>query len=453
MRLIKQRFPISGMQCDECALHVEEAVQDLPGVFKAEGNFGSESVALEYDADIISLNTLRAAIQKAGYDLGEAAAEKKGGIFKRIAAISAGLLGIVLLLYLDRWVQIDLPSPTLQTQADYGILFLIGVLTSFHCIGMCGGFVLGYTAAGSGRGWAALPRHLAYGLGKTLSYTSFGALFGLLGAFLAFTPLLRGIVMAAAGIFLLLYGLSMLQAFAVLRRVHIRMPKVLHNFVITRQRHFRSPLIVGLLNGLMIACGPLQAMYILAAGTGSAWQGGAMLFFFALGTLPVMLAFGFFASLITTATSKKMLQISGMLIVLLGIVMLNRSLVMLDSGYDFHSLSTKFTQMLQNTGLMKDRDAASGLLIQNGYQVVYMEVHDDKLQPSEFIIKRNYPVKWIIDVKKLSPCNKQLVIPSLNKTIELHPGLQMVEFLPEQAGAINWSCSMGMMSGSFKVVD
>src|SRR5512134_498499 len=47
----------------------------------------------------------------------------------------------------------------------------------------------------------------------------------------------------------------------------------------------RSPLVIGLLNGLMLGCGPLQAMYIMAAGTGSAQEGATMLFFFGLGTL------------------------------------------------------------------------------------------------------------------------------------------------------------------------
>ena len=45
-----------------------------------------------------------------------------------------------------------------------------------------------------------------------------------------------------------------------------------------------SSLITGLLNGLFIACGPLQAMYIYAAGTGSFFGGATSLFAFGLGT-------------------------------------------------------------------------------------------------------------------------------------------------------------------------
>ena len=53
---------------------------------------------------------------------------------------------------------------------------------------------------------------------------------------------------------------------------------------------------IGLLNGLMLGCGPLQAMYVMAAGTGSPQEGATMLFFFGLGTLIPLLSFGLIAS-------------------------------------------------------------------------------------------------------------------------------------------------------------
>ncbi len=58
---------------------------------------------------------------------------------------------------------------------------------------MCGGFVLSYTAEDARLGRPSYRSHLLYGAGKTLSYTTIGALFGLVGAFIAFTPMLRGV--------------------------------------------------------------------------------------------------------------------------------------------------------------------------------------------------------------------------------------------------------------------
>ena len=452
MRRTKQRYAVSGMQCDGCALNIEEAVQALPGIIRVAADFSSESVELEYDSDVIKPPAIAAAVNNAGYGLRKLVKAGKTDRIKRIAVIVAAIMGIAALLSLDKFFASEVSLEDIGARANYGILFLIGILTSFHCIGMCGGFVLGYASAGGGgTAKAQVLRHAAYAVGKTLSYTGFGALFGLLGGFIAFTPALRALVLVLAGVFLIVYGLSMLQAFAGLRRFHLKMPKFVQRFVATRQRSFHSPLAIGLLNGLMIACGPLQAMYVVAAGTGSALQGATLLLFFALGTLPVMLAFGFFASLVSAETGKKLLQISAFLVVLLGVMMINRSLTVLGSGYDISSLGAKLQQMLPETGTMLDRTDKPGLLIQNGYQMVYMEVNDADMRPSRFIIKKDYPVKWIINVIKLSPCNRELVIPSLDKTIKLQPGLQMVEFLPEQAGNISWSCSMGMISGSFVV--
>ena len=91
-----------------------------------------------------------------------------------------------------------------------GLLFLWGSLTGFHCVGMCGGFVVSYAAADARAGRSSFVSHLSYGAGKTLSYTAIGAAFGWLGAFIAFTPLLRGVAGVAAGAFLIIFGLNML---------------------------------------------------------------------------------------------------------------------------------------------------------------------------------------------------------------------------------------------------
>jgi sulfite exporter TauE/SafE len=88
----------------------------------------------------------------------------------------------------------------------------------------------------------------------------------------------------------------------------------------------------------MIICGPLQAMYVMAAGTGSPVEGALLMFFFGLGTLPVMLSFGWFATLISAGLTPKLVRFSGVIVLVLGILMVNRGLETAESGFDFHSL-------------------------------------------------------------------------------------------------------------------
>ena len=85
----------------------------------------------------------------------------------------------------------------------------------------------------------------------------------------------------------------MLEVFPALSHFHIKTPKFIMRFVGKEYRKHSNPFVIGLLNGLMIICGPLQAMYVMAAGTGNWTQGGAILFFFGIGTLPCCWASGF----------------------------------------------------------------------------------------------------------------------------------------------------------------
>ena len=97
----------------------------------------------------------------------------------------------------------------------------------------------------------------------------------------------------------------MLNLFPVLRQIRLKLPADMSRFIGQQSGSRNRPLVIGLLNGLMIACGPLQAMYVMAAGTGSALEGAKMLFTFGIGTLPVLLSFGVLTSLISAALTHQ----------------------------------------------------------------------------------------------------------------------------------------------------
>lgn len=456
MTRIKQyRLSVSGMQCADCENNIETAVAGLPGVARAKADFAAGSLVLDVNTEVTSLKTVCAAVKATGYDCIQAAASKKSASsLKRTVLILTALAGIILLLQLNRWIRLDVSFTDLNEQAGFGVIFLIGVLSSFHCIGMCGGFVLSYAADGARTGGPSYSSHLAYGFGKTVSYAAFGALFGFLGGAVNITTDMQSVAMALAGVFLIVYGLSLLDTFSGLRRFHIRLPRFLIYRLNEKRRKTSNPLMIGLLNGLMIACGPLQAMYIMAAGIGSPAYGAALLAVFALGTLPIMFAFGLLSSLMTANATRSLLKISGMVIMLMGSVMLNRSLLLSGTGYDANSLLAKISEksavLISAIG---GNALESPFHLQEGYQVIYTEVESYRYVPDRYTLKRNIPVKWILNVKELSLCNQQIVVPDLKRTIDLKPGLQIVEFLPRENGTIGWSCAMGMISGSFIVKD
>jgi len=68
-------------------------------------------------------------------------------------------------------------------------------------------------------------------------------------------------------------------------------------------------------------------------------------------------------------------------------------------------------------------------------------------------LRKDVPVKWIINAKQLTQCNRVIVVSNYGLRIELQAGIQTVEFTPTKAGVVAWSCWMGMIPGTFIVVD
>lgn len=333
----KLTLTVHNMVCGGCENAVESALGLLDGVCEAKASHVSQRVSVVYDGDITTADAIADTIRAAGYDVPiqtdadtaqhpgatPAVSMSTGPTRMRKVLVFVGLLfvigGVV------QWGRSLMPEVMMQmtTELSLATLFIVGFLTGFHCIGMCGSFVVSYVDKSQTMGRSALA-HAGYGIGKTLSYTALGGLFGLAGALVTVTPVMRGYAAVFAGVFLLLFGLKMLNFFAPLRKLNLRFPKVLTQKVTAALGRTRRPFVIGLLNGLLLGCGPLQAMYIMAAGTGNPVEGAMMLFFFGLGTLPALLGYGFFASYLSGKTIHDLVRVSGVLVIGMGLMMVNR---------------------------------------------------------------------------------------------------------------------------------
>ena len=435
------------MHCSSCEKIINRAVKKIEGIVRVKSDYPSQIVEVTYDDTISSLKEVYKGINAKGYrsvSLDHPIASNRKGV-RRFFGLLFGLAGIILIVFADSKLSGNLGLPEVSQGMSYGLLFLVGLTTGFHCVGMCGGFVVGYTAGNASAGRNTYTSHFLFGTGKTLSYSFFGAVFGLLGSIVAFTPTIRGGAAILAGVFLLIYGLNMLNVFPALRRFRIRAPG-LDRFVGDESRkHTNHPFTIGCLNGLMIACGPLQAMYVMAAGTGSMVEGAKMLFVFGLGTLPVMLGFGVITSFVSGRITQKILKGSGVIVMALGGIMLNRGMIM--TGFDIKTLVA---------GVYKEAVAAeiSNLPpMEKGHQVIKMEVTKTGFVPNHFVLRKNVPVIWVINGKELTACNKSIMVPKMGLEFDVKEGSQHIGFVPEKTGVISWSCWMGMMPGSFEVVD
>jgi plastocyanin len=91
--------------------------------------------------------------------------------------------------------------------------------------------------------------------------------------------------------------------------------------------------------------------------------------------------------------------------------------------------------------------------IENGVQIVRMTETANGYAPNQFTVKKGVPVRWIVDAQDPNSCASSIVMQKMNISRQLTKGENIIEFMPNETGVLKFSCSMGMYTGFFNVVD
>lgn len=437
MSIRKEKIKVYEMTCTSCENRVERAVKKLDGVIDAKAHYSEQYAEIQYDDESCNQSKIKAAIKAAGYSTQSSNDYKFMGILIIVAAIV--LLGL-------KTSGFDMDAKL--ANASYAVLFVVGLLTSLHCVGMCGGIMLSQSLSkeSTNKIEAIIPAVL-YNLGRVVSYTILGGIIGALGSVFSLSITAKAAMQVFAGVFMIMMGFNM-AGFKVFRKFQIRLP---HSVCKVKNKS-GSPFIVGLLNGLM-PCGPLQTMQLFALGTGSAVKGALAMFVFSIGTVPLMLTFGALSGLLSKGYTKKILKFSGVLIIVLGIIMGNRGLTL--AGININpitALASSSKGLLGGNSSGFSNANVAKATIKDGVQTINMVANNNGYTPNAFYVQKGMPVKWVIDGQQLNSCNNNIVIQALNKQQKLKSGENVIEFTPGDKD-INFSCWMGMIRGVIKVVD
>lgn len=443
-KLVNKVLHVEGMTCISCEQRIEGALKKLEGVQEVKATFSSSKVDITYDINRIGLVEIINTIQDLDYQVIEnqekhAVKSKRGYDFDKIVIICAFIF--VGYMLIKRTVGFNF-IPQISQSMGYGLLFAVGLLTSLHCIAMCGGINLSQCvsykldASNSGK-FSKFKPSLLYNMGRVISYTLIGGIVGALGSVISFSGAAKGLVAIVTGIFMVIMGMNMLNVFPWLRKINPRMPR----FFGTKIRQSSSkhgPFYVGLANGFM-PCGPLQAMQLYALGTGSFVAGALSMFFFSIGTVPLMFGFGALSSFLSRKFTKDMMLVSSILVIILGVVMAGRGLSL--SGVAFPSFAAGTSTTAENVAV-----------IEKDVQLVTTSLESGRYTP--IVVQKGIPVKWTIKVGEgdLNGCNNPLTIPKYNYEIELVVGDNLIEFTPTEEGNITYTCWMGMIRSNIKVV-
>ncbi len=480
---VARRFAVKGMACTACEAAVERAASHVGAVVAAKACLADALLEVGYsgEADVEDADrAVVAAVAAAGYEavplenpgagmadkaLGarRAATAAKPGRRRRRrarmaldAAISLGTVcGLALLLSLAQTLGVTgvfSAFPTVGTEKlAYPALFGVGLITSVHCIAMCGGLNLGESLLGDGPGTtgdglrarpaATLRSPALYNAGRLLSYSTLGALLGLLGSAFSVSSGARAAVGVVAGVAMATMGLMLMGTIRpgpVARLLPKSLVRQGGKLVGAMRSH--GPFLLGVANGLM-PCGPLQAMQLYAVATGDPLRGALSLFAFCLGTAPLMFVTGSAIGALKARWRRVIMRIGGAALVLFG-------LVAAGNGLALAGVAMPWSSVAANT-----RGAVVASMEADGVQRATVNVDYGSYQDVQ--VKTGAPVELTFHVPQgvLNGCNASLTIPAFGVAADLAEGDTAVAFTPTQAGAFPFSCWMGMIKANIIVTE
>lgn len=205
--------------------------------------------------------------------------------------------------------------------------FLIGLVGSFHCAGMCGPIAI------------ALPLHkggwmnkigggMIYNLGRVITYSILGAIFGILGkgihlaGFQLWSSVVIGALMIVIVVFPLVFGskISLEKLFGgYSNQLLVRFQKLFH------AGSMNSFFWIGLLNGIL----PCGLVYVAVAGainTGDVVNAMIYMAMFGLGTIPIMLSISVAGNFISLGLRNMINRVTPYMVILLGVLFILRGL-------------------------------------------------------------------------------------------------------------------------------
>lgn len=446
----KKSFAVEGMTCAGCEQRIESKLRSESGIITVRAKFSTSVVKVSFYADVISERTIHKLIESTGYRVNPDATRRtqQEGSELQHRLMRAVLTMVVLVVGYQVAAQLGFTDflvefPQAQVGMSLGTLLIIGLLTSVHCVAMCGGINLTQSIQTSTKSSSPFISGFYYNAGRIASYTLIGGVVGGLGSVVTLSGPFEGAIALGASVFMMIMGITMLNLFPGLRRLVPRMPRFIATRVGHAKLHLRHrPFVIGMLNGLM-PCGPLQAMQLYALSTGNAADGALAMFAFSLGTVPLMLGFSAISSMLSHRFTTRMLEFSAVLVLVLGFGMFQTGL----------SVSGIQIPVLQIPGLFDGQVQNSRTVIENGIQYVTSEVYNGRYEP--ITVKAKVPLRWTIHVEpeQLSGCNYKFTIQGTGIMVQLDEGDNLVEFTPKSKKVLAFDCWMGMIRSYINVVE
>ena len=203
----------------------------------------------------------------------------------------------------------------------------IGFLGSFHCIGMCGPIALSlplkspsYVKFTTGR--------ILYNLGRVISYSLMGAVFGVFGKSISLWGYQRGLSIII-GVLIIIITLMPLKyrnrilGYSVIQKIIT--PLKIKITSLFKNGSVPSLFLIGILNGFL-PCGFVYMGLAGAAATATPLSGAVFMAFFGLGTVPAMFVLSLTGKFFSLNLRQKISRLVPVFAILLAVIFILRGL-------------------------------------------------------------------------------------------------------------------------------
>jgi len=449
-KLLHAHLVIGGMTCSSCELLLERKLKQIPGIVEVDINHKTGIARVSADASRLpNADKIASMIRGAGYSLVEDDAPSIASIApdkRKWMEIGASLLVIFALYKILQTFDLVSLAPSTSGVLSLGGVLVIGLVAgTSSCLAVTGGLLLSLAAKynelhHAQTVWKKFQPLLHFNVGRLASYFVLGGFVGLLGQSITPSPAMTGYVNIFVAFVMLYLALTILQIIPK-GSCPIRPPKYLAHGIanLSESKNPAAPFLLGA-GTFFLPCGFTQSLQFVALASGSFVTGALTMFTFALGTLPSLLSISAISSTASGSFSRLFLRFSGTLVLLLALFNLNSGFAL--TGID---LSRAFARGNGSANV-------TAPTIRDGVQEIAMTVTPYGYEPSNLTIKAGIPVRWTINGSGARGCTSVLVIPSLNITKPLQNGLNVIEFTAPTRGPLAFSCSMGMVRGTFNVL-
>ncbi|MFI5260523.1 MAG: sulfite exporter TauE/SafE family protein [Candidatus Paceibacteria bacterium] len=315
-------FNVNGMHCKACTVLIEDAISELPHVEGAKVSLAEERVTVtgtfegspqEIAAELSEL------IREHGYALSvEKQAHDAGWEDFAYALPIAGVL-IIGFLLLQR---VGLANLITSSNVSYGTAFSIGLIASVSsCLAIVGGLVLSLSAS-SAREGGTWRTPILFHAGRIGGFLLLGGLVGALGSSLHLGLTANIVLSALVALVMFILGVNLLDVFQVTKKLQLTMPARFSNPLMRKgaRDHYLAPALIGI-GTFFLPCGFTQSMQLYALSTGSFVAGAMTMFFFALGTFPVLALLSFSSLNIANKPWKGIFfKTAGLIVIALAVV-------------------------------------------------------------------------------------------------------------------------------------